>query len=168
MIRRPPRSTLFPYTTLFRSILAAFGQTFDRLVVEAEVEDGVHHAGHGELRAGTDGDQQRILSRTQLLPLQLFKPPERGEHLLVDLAAERAEHVLAAGLGLNGESGRNGQSGVGHFGEAGALAAEHILHAAVALSLAVAEEIDIFCWGGGCTCNLRLARNLLGHVAAPW
>src|SRR5690554_7785837 len=26
MIRRPPRSTLFPYTTLFRSQLAAFGQ----------------------------------------------------------------------------------------------------------------------------------------------
>src|SRR2546430_9979756 len=27
MIRRPPRSTLFPYTTLFRSVLAhAFGQ----------------------------------------------------------------------------------------------------------------------------------------------
>src|SRR2546422_6566469 len=25
MIRRPPRSTLFPYTTLFRSVLAGFG-----------------------------------------------------------------------------------------------------------------------------------------------
>src|SRR2546422_11507014 len=25
MIRRPPRSTLFPYTTLFRSVLVAFG-----------------------------------------------------------------------------------------------------------------------------------------------
>src|SRR2546430_11207728 len=25
MIRRPPRSTLFPYTTLFRSLLAALG-----------------------------------------------------------------------------------------------------------------------------------------------
>src|SRR2546430_6703695 len=25
MIRRPPRSTLFPYTTLFRSVLLAFG-----------------------------------------------------------------------------------------------------------------------------------------------
>src|SRR5258708_29608825 len=27
MIRRPPRSTLFPYTTLFRSLLAGLGQT---------------------------------------------------------------------------------------------------------------------------------------------
>src|SRR5260370_4821396 len=27
MIRRPPRSTLFPYTTLFRSLLASFALT---------------------------------------------------------------------------------------------------------------------------------------------
>src|SRR2546430_9219264 len=28
MIRRPPRSTLFPYTTLFRSISTSFGDIF--------------------------------------------------------------------------------------------------------------------------------------------
>src|SRR2546426_2922501 len=28
MIRRPPRSTLFPYTTLFRSVVAEFLQRF--------------------------------------------------------------------------------------------------------------------------------------------
>src|SRR2546430_12980048 len=30
MIRRPPRSTLFPYTTLFRSLGAAGWSSFDR------------------------------------------------------------------------------------------------------------------------------------------
>src|SRR5256885_2997048 len=30
MIRRPPRSTLFPYTTLFRSILLIFGVSGDQ------------------------------------------------------------------------------------------------------------------------------------------
>ena len=43
MIRRPPRSTLFPYTTLFRSVAVAHGegraefsgvQQLDRLVVD--------------------------------------------------------------------------------------------------------------------------------------
>src|SRR5256884_9825662 len=29
MIRRPPRSTLFPYTTLFRSLRAALGDRYD-------------------------------------------------------------------------------------------------------------------------------------------
>src|SRR2546430_11193093 len=34
MIRRPPRSTLFPYTTLFRSVSAA--------EYEANLEDNIH------------------------------------------------------------------------------------------------------------------------------
>src|SRR5258708_31341969 len=32
MIRRPPRSTLFPYTTLFRSLLLVQVQLLDRLL----------------------------------------------------------------------------------------------------------------------------------------
>src|SRR5437667_5615038 len=32
MIRRPPRSTLFPYTTLFRSLIAAVGWIFRNLL----------------------------------------------------------------------------------------------------------------------------------------
>src|SRR3712207_8916593 len=31
MIRRPPRSTLFPYTTLFRSVSAQLSKTLDAL-----------------------------------------------------------------------------------------------------------------------------------------
>src|SRR5256885_10189853 len=41
MIRRPPRSTLFPYTTLFRSVRA--GDTG-----EAGAEDDDGRVGHGE------------------------------------------------------------------------------------------------------------------------
>src|SRR3712207_8751568 len=37
MIRRPPRSTLFPYTTLFRSSMGVFVERFAR-----ELEPGVH------------------------------------------------------------------------------------------------------------------------------
>src|SRR2546430_11901681 len=32
MIRRPPRSTLFPYTTLFRSVVTGYGTVNGRLV----------------------------------------------------------------------------------------------------------------------------------------
>src|SRR3712207_7267011 len=39
MIRRPPRSTLFPYTTLFRS-LAFPGERLALVVVEAVLERG--------------------------------------------------------------------------------------------------------------------------------
>src|SRR3712207_8756461 len=34
MIRRPPRSTLFPYTTLFRSVVAAFGQIIPKRILD--------------------------------------------------------------------------------------------------------------------------------------
>src|SRR5256885_10331531 len=40
MIRRPPRSTLFPYTTLFRSVL-----------------DGLHRGQRGHLHAGRGDDR---------------------------------------------------------------------------------------------------------------
>src|SRR3989449_4138878 len=42
MIRRPPRSTLFPYTTLFRSrILANYGVGFNHIDVAAAKARGV-------------------------------------------------------------------------------------------------------------------------------
>src|SRR5256886_7371143 len=46
MIRRPPRSTLFPYTTLFRSLkVAGLAETFQRPVVPHLLpEVGVHLA----------------------------------------------------------------------------------------------------------------------------
>src|SRR5258708_25386205 len=37
MIRRPPRSTLFPYTTLFRSDLVALGLPFDQRPLDVRV-----------------------------------------------------------------------------------------------------------------------------------
>ena len=124
-------------------IVAALGQCFDGLVVQAEVENRVHHAGHRELRAGAHGNEQRIFAGAQLLPLQLFEPLERGEHLDVDLRADLAAHVFAAGFGLDRESRRHGQSGIGHLGQACAFAAEDVLHPAVAIRLAVAEEVHI-------------------------
>src|SRR2546426_1825092 len=39
MIRRPPRSTLFPYTTLFRSYLYLIKKPEDQYQVILEVED---------------------------------------------------------------------------------------------------------------------------------
>src|SRR5258707_10478586 len=50
MIRRPPRSTLFPYTTLFRSRAAAAAFQVQRL----------QRAGHGIETGGEDDDVERI------------------------------------------------------------------------------------------------------------
>src|SRR5688572_31822071 len=43
MIRRPPRSTLFPYTTLFRSLIAHFiRQVFEVVLVLGRDDDRIH------------------------------------------------------------------------------------------------------------------------------
>src|SRR3712207_8990560 len=47
MIRRPPRSTLFPYTTLFRSLADRVDQ---RLGFTARLDDGHLRLGHQLLR----------------------------------------------------------------------------------------------------------------------
>src|SRR5258706_4921313 len=58
MIRRPPRSTLFPYTTLFRSAVVAFGGAFGVGQVEDRDAVGVDHA-----RKAADVREQRIVLR---------------------------------------------------------------------------------------------------------
>src|SRR3712207_9154190 len=75
MIRRPPRSTLFPYTTLFRSLdRAADGVGGDRVAVVVEA----HEAGPGDrgrhrveaIEPAGIGDQAR--------PLRLEGLPDRA------------------------------------------------------------------------------------------
>src|SRR3712207_8670115 len=45
MIRRPPRSTLFPYTTLFRSVSLCYGGAFGTMPATAGDFFGVRNAG---------------------------------------------------------------------------------------------------------------------------
>src|SRR2546422_5429439 len=51
MIRRPPRSTLFPYTTLFRSGLT--GKTLDQATIEAAAAKAA------------DGFDRRLIKRSE-------------------------------------------------------------------------------------------------------
>src|SRR5258705_7415754 len=73
MIRRPPRSTLFPYTTLFRSFIEVrVKETFElagvRVTLQKEQEIGDHHrafakqAGLGPPSIGKDRKSTRLNS----------------------------------------------------------------------------------------------------------
>src|SRR5690242_21641828 len=77
MIRRPPRSTLFPYTTLFRSIAPAAAELVDLV----EEDHRVHHAGfhHRADHATGPAADVRALEAADL-------------HLVVD-AAERQHEI---------------------------------------------------------------------------
>src|SRR5258705_9313710 len=78
MIRRPPRSTLFPYTTLFRSLLSAYG-------FAGPVFRGAHFAPRMVLRGR---------------PLQLWRSEEHTSelqslrHLVCRLLLEKKKSVV--------------------------------------------------------------------------
>src|SRR2546426_6919405 len=58
MIRRPPRSTLFPYTTLFRSVAVAEAPREDHAVGLLQVRLAVPHI--IRVRSGFPGGRQRV------------------------------------------------------------------------------------------------------------
>src|SRR5947199_1105420 len=60
MIRRPPRSTLFPYTTLFRSSRAR--QIFGSKVNQWAARSTPHHARKKTLYSGRDRKSTRLNS----------------------------------------------------------------------------------------------------------
>src|SRR5258708_11870964 len=75
MIRRPPRSTLFPYTTLFRSLLAL-----------AYLKDDAFDAAIETLRsaraAGTDRKSTRLNSSHQIISYAVFCLKKKEADLL--------------------------------------------------------------------------------------
>src|SRR5256886_16585370 len=58
MIRRPPRSTLFPYTTLFRSFIGLFGTVWG--IIDAF--SGLGSAGAASLRAVAPGIAEALVT----------------------------------------------------------------------------------------------------------
>src|SRR5689334_24152142 len=96
MIRRPPRSTLFPYTTLFRSLVLRA----DVAAAVARVEDHVH-AGEtgraGALRgprafAARDRKSTRLNSSHSSISYAVFCLKKKITHTYVDIL--RSSHGM--------------------------------------------------------------------------
>src|SRR3712207_9541645 len=96
MIRRPPRSTLFPYTTLFRSrILADAGRDAGALPLLAYTLDELHRASAGSRRltfAAYDrlgGVAGAIGSRAQQVFEREVSPAARSEEHTSELQSRQ-------------------------------------------------------------------------------
>src|SRR3712207_9453027 len=89
MIRRPPRSTLFPYTTLFRSRDGPDG----RLAVSELVEEGLQRCGVAAGRAAHDGAGVVVDDRCQVaLPAAIADLVDADRDQAVE-AARSEEHT---------------------------------------------------------------------------
>src|SRR3712207_8168969 len=71
MIRRPPRSTLFPYTTLFRSDLLASSEEMLRLQAELQTRGLYIGTLDGQLGRGTRNAILRFEDSQGLMPTGL-------------------------------------------------------------------------------------------------
>src|SRR2546422_9928893 len=89
MIRRPPRSTLFPYTTLFRSIYERIVGAIERLLRQIAT-----HPGH-PLRATFDAALRDLIDRLEHSPEAIA----RTEAMKADWLAEPGAAELSARLG---------------------------------------------------------------------
>src|SRR5258708_31766011 len=81
MIRRPPRSTLFPYTTLFRSRLAIAARERQRSGAGQRPEH--HRADHGDVRGAG-----RLRNRSEEHTSELQSP----DHLVCRLLLEKKKN----------------------------------------------------------------------------
>ncbi len=119
-------------------------QRLDRLVVEAEVEHGVHHARHRGACARAHRDEQRVLAVAERLAGNAADLRERGVDLVLQVLriGLAVGVVVGADLGGDGETGRHRQAEIGHLSESRALAAEQVAHIGAPFGLAVAETID--------------------------
>src|SRR5258708_11739755 len=91
MIRRPPRSTLFPYTTLFRShVQRHVGVDSDLLALgrHLDVLEAVH--GDGSPLAGARGKSERSEEHTSEL--------QSPDHLVCRLLLEKKKHCMIVAI----------------------------------------------------------------------
>ena len=109
-------------------VAGLLGQTLDRAVVEAEVEDGVHHAGHGELGPRAHRDEQRVVGVADR-PCPWPSPGGSGPRPPRRRGPWATPgHVGPAGVGRDGEPGGTGRLEYRrHLGQVGALAAQEVL-----------------------------------------
>src|SRR2546421_4583039 len=100
MIRRPPRSTLFPYTTLFRSVtsIAAF-TTYDQVTVDTSTfalgPNGTGVFGGSSTVTGakvsrSEEHTSELQSRSDLVCRLLLEKKKRRQHLTHVWCSERA------------------------------------------------------------------------------
>ncbi len=126
-------------------IAGLLGKCFNDFVVNPEIEDGVHHAGHRLTRPGANGEEKRILEIPKFLPHGLF---DLG-NIRLDFGIQSLGILLTvivvvgANFRRDGETSRNGNSDTAHFGEVCTFTPKESFHRSISVALSCAEVIDI-------------------------
>src|SRR5690349_23887449 len=88
MIRRPPRSTLFPYTTLFRSRVRSVGEGAGRVLVDLH-EEAVHPRRHA--RGRSEEHTSELQSRRDLVCRLLLEKKKKNRKNTSHIRTRRSQ-----------------------------------------------------------------------------
>src|SRR2546425_2050986 len=88
MIRRPPRSTLFPYTTLFRSRSPAAGSSSSRRTCRSSCR--------GSSRTGRSEEHTSELQSLAYLVCRLLLEKKKKQHAIQVTRPVQIQHGIAA------------------------------------------------------------------------
>ena len=125
-------------------VVGLLGEPLDGAVVEAEVQDRVHHARHRELRPGADRDQERVVGVAEAAPHTLLEPVQVLSNLCVEPVRPTGAHVGAAGVGRDREAVGNRQpEHRGHLGQVGTLPTEKVLELHRGTRVLVVEVVHV-------------------------
>ena len=123
-------------------ISGLFGHCLNNLLIQTQVQDGVHHTRHRCASSGTNGYKQRILDIAELLAGDLFHLAhvlsDLSKDLVIDLTAVLI--VLGTSFCSNGKSLRNRKSQICHLSKVSAFTTEQLTH----VFIAFAEQVDPF------------------------
>ena len=127
-----------------------FSQNADGLVVQTNVQNGIHHTGHGFTSAGTAGNQQRqVFGVAELLAHRGFN----ALHCSFNFSLEAFRIGLAVVVEVradfrgNGKTSWNRQIVRCHFSKVRAFSAEQFAHVFVAVGLAFFKTINVLSHG---------------------
>ena len=107
-------------------VVGLLGEGFDGFVIETEIEDGVHHARHGNSGTGTNGDEKGVGALSESLSGSLLKSGNAFLDLVLEIGGDGSAGIVIkrASFGGDGEAIGDANADMGHFGQAGALTSE--------------------------------------------
>ncbi len=116
-------------------IVGQFREAFDGDVIQAEVQNRVHHSGHRNACAGANGNEERICVVAKGFADDFFSFMKRAEDLILDFLTDLFPVliVLRASFGGDGESRRNRHSDCSHVAKVCAFTAKQVFQSERAL-----------------------------------
>src|SRR5256885_4604491 len=101
MIRRPPRSTLFPYTTLFRSHIARLHALLEKVPLHGVARQGQRGGEVSADRKSTRLNSSHLVISYAVFCLKKIKPNRYGMDGMLDFPQKLAKVFLSLGSGFS-------------------------------------------------------------------